>query len=57
MIEIFTVAFKVDDAAARTMLQGCATDAQHYYDASDPEALLVAFAGIAQSLRQVRLAR
>jgi hypothetical protein len=39
------------------MLQGCATDAEHYYDASDPEALLAAFSGIAQSLSQVRLAR
>jgi Flp pilus assembly protein TadG len=56
-IEIFTVAFKVDDGDAKTMLLGCATDAEHYYDASDPEALLAAFTGIAQSLSQVRLAR
>ena len=56
-IEIFTVAFKVDDGAAKTMLQGCATDAEHYYDASDPDKLLAAFSGIAQSLSQVRLAR
>jgi len=57
MIEIFTVAFKVDDGPAKTMLQDCATDAQHYYDASDPAALMAAFSGIAQSLSQVRLAR
>lgn len=56
-IEIFTVAFKVDDGDAKTMLQGCATDAEHYYDASDPEKLLAAFAGIARSLSVVRLAR
>lgn len=56
-IEIFTVAFKVDDTAAKTMLEGCATDKDHYYDASDPEKLLTAFKGIAQSLSQVRLAR
>lgn len=31
--------------------------AQHYYDASDNESLLGAFAGIGQSLRVVRLAR
>ena len=56
-IEIFTVAFKVDDTDAKTMLQGCATDAEHYYDASDSEALLAAFSGIARSLSLVRLAR
>lgn len=56
-IEIFTVAFKVDDGAAKTMLQGCATDAEHYYDATDSAALLAAFSGIARSLSQVRLAR
>lgn len=56
-IEIFTVAFKVDDGDAKTMLQGCATDAEHYYDASDPEKLLAAFSGIARSLSVVRLAR
>lgn len=56
-IEIFTVAFKVDDGAAKTMLQGCATDAEHYYDASDPDKLLAAFSGIARSLSVVRLAR
>ena len=56
-IEIFTVAFKVDDGDAKTMLQGCATNAEHYYDASDPEKLLAAFSGIARSLSVVRLAR
>lgn len=56
-IEIFSVAFMVDDGPAKTMLEGCATDASHYYDASDSEKLLAAFSGIAQSLSQVRLAR
>jgi Flp pilus assembly protein TadG len=56
-IEIFTVAFMVTNAAAKALLQGCATDAEHYYDASDPDKLLAAFSGIAQSLSQVRLAR
>ena len=56
-IEIFTVAFKVDDVAAKTMLETCATDSEHYFDASDPDKLLAAFSGIAQSLSQVRLAR
>jgi Flp pilus assembly protein TadG len=55
-IEIFTVAFKVDDGPAKTMLQSCATDAEHYYDASNSAALLAAFTDIAQSLVRVRLA-
>ena len=56
-IEIFTVAFMVDNADAKTLLEGCASDAAHFYDASDPDKLLTAFSGIAQSLSQVRLAR
>lgn len=56
-IEIFTVAFKVDDANAKAMLLGCATDDEHYYDASDSEKLLAAFSGIAESLLHVRLLR
>jgi Flp pilus assembly protein TadG len=56
-IEIFAVAFKVDDVNAKSMLQYCANSAEHYYDASDPEKLLTAFEGIGRSLRQVRLAR
>jgi len=56
-IEVYTVAFMVDDAAAKTMLQSCATDADHYFDASDPAKLLAAFSGIARSLSVVRLAR
>ncbi len=56
-IEVYSVAFMVDDAAAKTMLQSCATDSDHYFDASDPDKLVAAFTGIAQSLSQVRLAR
>ncbi|HEV7251572.1 MAG TPA: TadE/TadG family type IV pilus assembly protein [Mesorhizobium sp.] len=56
-IEIFTVAFKVDSGPAKAMLEACATSAGHYYDAGDPEALLTAFADIAQSLVKVRLAQ
>ena len=54
-IEIFSVAFKVDDQDAKDMLETCATDATHYYDASDSELLLAAFAGIGESLTRVRL--
>ena len=56
-IEIFSVAFMVNDGPAKTMLEGCATDSSHYYDASDSAKLLASFESIAQSLTQVRLAR
>lgn len=56
-IEIFSVAFMVEDGPAKAMLEGCATDPSHYYDATDSAKLLAAFSGIAQSLSQVRLAR
>lgn len=59
-IEIFTVAFKVDDGTAKTMLQGCASNTvgtlDHYFDATDTAKLLAAFADIADRLQQVRLA-
>ena len=56
-IEIYTVAFMVDDAAAKDVLEKCATDTAHYFDASDSENLLAAFSNISSSLRVVRLAR
>jgi len=56
-IEIFSVAFMVDNSDARTMLQTCASDPDHYFDASDNERLTVAFGKISESLSLVRLAR
>lgn len=56
-IEIFSVAFMVDNADAKSILEYCATDTEHYFDASDPDKLMAAFSGIARSLSQVRLAR
>jgi hypothetical protein len=56
-MEIFSIAFMVDDGDAKSLLEDCATDAQHYYDATNSEALAEAFAGIGQSLTNVRLAR
>lgn len=56
-IEIYSVAFMVDDAAAKSILEYCATDAEHYFDASDSAKLMAAFSGIAKSLSVVRLAR
>jgi len=56
-IEIFSVAFMVESETARGMLESCATDSLHYYDASDSEKLLASFSDIGKSLRVVRLAR
>jgi Flp pilus assembly protein TadG len=56
-IEIFSVAFAVDSAEAKTLLQDCATDAQHYFDANDAVALDSSFQQIADALTNVRLAR
>lgn len=56
-IEVFTVAFAVTDAAAKTMLQGCASGADHYYDATDAAALAAAFQAIGQSLTSLRLSQ
>lgn len=56
-IEVFTVAFAVTDVAAKTMLQGCATDSDHYYDATNAAALAAAFQSIGQSLTSLRLSQ
>jgi Flp pilus assembly protein TadG len=56
-IEVFTVAFMVNNAASRKMLTDCATDPSHFYEASDGSKLVAAFQGIGESLQQVRLAR
>lgn len=56
-IEIYTVAFMVEDPVARDMLKACASTSAHYFQASDSAVLAAAFSGIAQSLQVVRLAR
>lgn len=56
-IEIYTVALSVNSSTARTMLQNCATDANHYFDASDSASLVKSFADIAASINAVRLVK
>jgi Flp pilus assembly protein TadG len=56
-IEIFTVALAVDDPTAEGLLRGCASGADHFFDAADSDGLLAAFSSIADSLRELRLAR
>ncbi len=54
-IEVFTIAFAVTDATTKTMLQGCASGTDHYYDATNSAALAAAFQSIGQSLTSLRL--
>ena len=54
-IEIFTIAFAVDQASAQDVLESCASGPDHYFDAVDAGALQSAFSSIARSLREIRL--
>lgn len=54
-IEIYTVALAVSSSTARNLLEDCATDADHYFDARDTAALRDSFAAIAASINRVRL--
>jgi len=56
-IEIYTIAFEVDDAATESMLTACATDPGKYFDASNTEQLYSAFDTIGLELAAVRLSR
>lgn len=56
-IEIFSIAFAVDRTEAKSLLETCATDKQHYFDANDSVALQGSFQQIADALTNVRLAR
>lgn len=56
-IEVFSVAFMVDNTQAKNLLEACATDASHYYDASDSQKLIDSFQAIADSLAMVRLVK
>ncbi len=50
-IEIFTVAFKAP-SGGEALLQECATDASHYFDASDADELALAFMRIGAAVAQ-----
>ncbi len=56
-IEIYTVAFMVDDAATKDMLVDCASDPSKSFDASDSAELSASFRKIAESLSAVRLTK
>ena len=56
-IEIYTVALGIEDPASTTMLRGCASEADFFFNASNNAALGEAFDAIAASINRVRLVR
>ena len=56
-IEVFTVAFNVTDSNIKSILKSCATDADHYFDATDTAGLLNAFQKIADALTNLYIYR
>ncbi len=56
-IKIFTVAFKVDDDDAKSMLVACASEPDMAFDATDSASLKAAFLNIGRQLATMHLAR
>ncbi|MEM6537744.1 MAG: VWA domain-containing protein [Pseudomonadota bacterium] len=56
-IIVFTVAFEVTDTTTKSILQGCASSPENYFDASNPSSLKEAFDEIGLSLRDLALTR
>jgi hypothetical protein len=56
-IEVFTVAFQVTNNDIKKVLLECASDSEHYFDASDAPKLQAAFQSIATSLKNLYIAK
>lgn len=56
-IEVYTVAFDLDDEDTKDMLKDCATDESYYYDAEDASDLQAAFDSIGRELSELAIAR
>lgn len=56
-IEVYTVAFQVSSSSIREMLEDCATDDDHYFNASSNQDLIDAFAEIGGFISDLRLAQ
>ena len=54
-VEIYAIAFQIDDKDTEDMLKDCATTFSHYYDADSIEQLKEAFSDVAASFREVAL--
>lgn len=56
-IEVYTIAFDLDDEDTKQMLKDCATDPTYYYDADDADDLKAAFDSIGKDLAELAIAR
>ncbi len=56
-IEIFTVAFEVDDADTKDLLRSCATQPSNFFDAADEVELENSFITIAENFSALRIAK
>lgn len=54
-VRVFTIAYEVDDASTKNLLQGCASAAGDFFDASNAQQLNDAFQAIGASLNELRL--
>lgn len=56
--EVYTIAFKVENAVTRNLLMNCASSAQHYFDAGTNTSLVESFQNISENLEtEIRLVR
>ena len=56
-IEVYTIAFDINDTATKKMLEDCATGPTYYYDASNASELQAAFDSIGRDLSELAIAR
>ncbi len=56
-IKVYTVAFKVNNAAALNLLKQCASDAGSAYDASDKTSLVNSFKDVARSVAAIHISK
>ena len=57
-IEMYTIAFRVENDVTKNLLQNCATSSQHYFDAGSNDSLVQTFQNISNSLEtEIRIMR
>ena len=57
-IEMFTIAFRVENSTTESLLMNCASSPQHYFDADSNESLVQSFQDISESLEtEIRVIR
>ena len=56
-IEVYTVGFELPSQSAKGLMEYCATDTAHFYDATDGDKLRMAFRDIALKVATLRLSK